>query len=33
VSLIVRRVEKWIDEYKLEESHVTRLLEAAKLFF
>jgi hypothetical protein len=32
-SLIVRRVEKRIDEYKLEGSCVTRLLEAAKLFF
>jgi hypothetical protein len=31
--LIVRRVEKRIDEYKLDESHVTRLLEAAKSFF
>jgi len=31
--LVVKRVEKWIDEYKFEESHATRLLEAAKLFF
>jgi hypothetical protein len=31
--LIVRRVEKQIEEYKLEESHIMGLLEAAKSFF
>ena len=32
-TLIVKRMEKHIDEYKLEESHVLRLLETAKSFF
>ena len=32
-GLIVRRVEKRIEEYKLEESHAMGLLEAAKSFF
>jgi hypothetical protein len=31
-ELIVRRVKRQIDEYKLAESHVLRLLEAAKHF-
>jgi hypothetical protein len=32
-TLIVKRMEKRIDEYKLEGSHVLRLLETAKSFF
>ena len=31
--MIVKRMQKWVEEYKLEESHVMGLLEAAKLFF
>ena len=32
-EFIMRRVEKWIEENKLEESHAVRILEAAKSFF
>jgi len=32
-GLILKRVKKWVEEYKLEESHVVGLLEAAKSFF
>jgi hypothetical protein len=32
-GLIVKKVEKWVEEYKLEESHLMGLRKAAESFF